>query len=310
MLKGAGVEVAELAFSPDGQAIAAGFDSFHGVYLWNLEAATTAPVRLSTEGEYAKAGLQFSPNGRSLSWRKIDGRRSYNRDTREYQNHSFAITGVTHEANTSADGSRVISKHAMPDYCLIGWRPVDGEWVRTWTVPTIDMQTESLALSADGRLFAMITRPAIGTGWTENSRRVEVRDGATGAVLGTGEYLHSYAGPLLFSPDNCQLLGFNGMSLIVWPVPPLGVGSLPRIVQNDNRKHFTALAYHPSGRYLFATSNDTTVHVFDTTTWERVKRFTWQLGKLKAVTVSADGTLAAAGGDNGDIVIWIWDVDL
>jgi WD40 repeat protein len=304
VLKGVEVEVAELAFSPDGQAIAADFAHLD-IYLWNLEAVTPAPVRLSTEGGYPRGGLRFSPNGRSLSWRKIDGRRSYDRDTREYQNHSFAITGVTHEADASADGSRVISKHAMPDYCLIGWRFADGEWVRTWTVSTIDMQTESLTLSADGRLFAMIARPAVGDRWAENPRRVEVRDGTTGAILGTGGYPYNERGPLLFSPDARQLVGFNDMTLLVWPVPEPGA---PRLIRNDNRKHFTAMAYHPSGRHLFATSNDTTVHVFDTTTWERVKRFTWQLGKLKAVAVSADGTLAAAGGDTGDIVIW--DVDL
>ena len=89
-----------------------------------------------------------------------------------------------------------------------------------------------------------------------------------------------------------------------------GVALSPRSVLDIGSisKQFTAMAYHPAGRHLYATSNDTTVHVFDTATWERVTRFTWHLGRLKAVAVSPDGTLAAAGGDNGDIVIW--DVDV
>ena len=94
------------------------------------------------------------------------------------------------------------------------------------------------------------------------------------------------------------------MTLLVWPVPKLGE---PRRVRNDSRKDFTAAAFHPSGRCLYASSNDETIQVFDTATWERIERFRWRIGKPKSVAVSTDGTLAAAGGDNGDIVIWDLD---
>ncbi|HJZ56783.1 MAG TPA: WD40 repeat domain-containing protein, partial [Gemmataceae bacterium] len=110
---------------------------------------------------------------------------------------------------------------------------------------------------------------------------------------------------LVFAPDGSQLVAIHEMTLVVWPVPELGE---PRLVRNDTRKHFTAACYHLSGRYLIATSNDTTVHVFDTRSWGRVTRFTWKLGPLRTVAVSPDGTLAAAGGNNGEVVVW--DVDL
>ena len=304
VLKGADLEVKNLAFSPDGRAIAAGFNEHHSVYLWNLEAAPPVPVRLSAGGGY-KGELQFSADGRSLAWGVTGGRRAYDRDTREYANHSFAMSGVTNGVFASADNSRIVSDHGMPEYCMIGRRLADDEWVRTWTISTADLAVQSLTFSADGRLFAMIARSALGDRRAENPRRVEVRDGATGSVLGTGNYPYNENGPLLLSPNASQLVGFNDMTLLVWPVPELGE---PRLIRNDTRKHFTSIAYHPSARHLFATSNDETVHVFDTITWERATRFTWQIGKLKAVAVSADGTLAAAGGDNGDIVIW--DVDL
>ncbi len=303
VLKGADSEVFDLAFSPDGRAIAAGFD-YPGVYLWNLEAASPAPVRLSIEGEY-KGGIHFSADGRSLAWVGAGGRRAYDRDTRKYTDHSFVVTRASKDLVLSADDARAVSEHGMPDLCLIGWREADGEWVRTWRESIADLAVESLTPSSDGSLFAVIARSALGNRWMENPRQVEVRDGSTGTVLGTGGYPYNYAPTLLFSPDARQLVGVNDMTLFVWAVPEPGES---RLVRNDTRKDFTALAYHPSGRYLFATSNDETVHVFDTTTWERVTRFTWQIGKLKAVAVSADGTLAAAGGDNGDIVIW--DVDL
>jgi WD40 repeat protein len=94
------------------------------------------------------------------------------------------------------------------------------------------------------------------------------------------------------------------MTLLVWSLP---TGGDPRLVRNDNRKHFTALAYHPNGRVLFVTSNDATVHAFDTHTLDRVNRYTWHLDKLSAVAVSPDGTLAAAGSATGDVVVWDLD---
>ncbi len=298
-------EVLDLAFSPDGTAIAAAV-KYQGIYLWNLQLPSPIPVRLDSDLEY-RGGLSFSAESRSLSWLGPTSRRVYSRNSRTFADTSFAFTRLTHTVIQSNDGSRVISQHGMPDYCLIGWRESDDGWIRTWTVSTIDLATESLTLSPDGRLLAMLARSALGDRWSSNPRRVEVRDAATAAVLGTGIYPYNIAEPLLFSPDGRQLVGFNDMTLLVWPVPENGSLGSPLLVRNDSRKHFTALAYHPSDRFLYATSNDETVHVFDTTTWDRVRRFTWQLGNLKAVTLSPDGTLAAAGGDHGDVIIW--DVD-
>lgn len=304
VLKGADAEVLDLAFSPDGTAIAAGF-KHHPVYLWNLEAATPTPVRLSTDGGYSPGGLRFSIDGRSLWWRRISGCRGYNRDAREYASLSFPVAGITHGTYASADGSRVVTQHGIPKHSLIGWKSVTGGWNQSWTVSIADLAVEGITLSPDGRLFALITRSALGgRRWEEIPRRVDVWDAATGAFISKGEYPYAYAPTLLFSPDAHQLVGINDMTLLIWPVPDLGK---PRLIRNDSRKDFTAIAFHPSVWHLYAASNDATVQVFETATWERIGRFTWQIGKLKALAVSADGTLAAAGGENGEVVIW--DID-
>ena len=79
-------------------------------------------------------------------------------------------------------------------------------------------------------------------------------------------------------------------------------------IVNTTPKHFTALAFHPSGRYLAATSNDATVKLYDTATWTLAHTFTWDVGRLRSIAFSPDGLLAAAGSDTGKIVVW--DVDL
>jgi WD40 repeat protein len=77
-------------------------------------------------------------------------------------------------------------------------------------------------------------------------------------------------------------------------------------IQNA-RPYFTGLAFHPSGRYLAATSNDATVKLYDTSTWKVARAFNWDIGRLRSVAFSPDGMLAAAGGDRGKVVVW--DVD-
>ena len=295
-------DVQDLAFSPDGQAIAAAV-RYHGVYLWNLTSPSSVPVRLDTDDRDCRE-LAFSNDGRSVAWLVSGTRRMYDRDTRQRTDQQISLTRLASELAQSANCSRLISKHGLPDHCLIGWRAYEEEWIRTWTVSTAELATESITLSPDGTFFAMLTRVALGEGWAANPRRLEVRDAATARIRMIGQYHYNYAEPLTFSPDSRQLAGFNDMTLMTWSLP--GDGE-PQKVRNDNRKQFTAIAYHPSGRRLYAASNDTTVHVFDTTTLVRLNRFTWHLGRLKSVAVSPDGALAAAGGDKGDIIIWDLD---
>jgi WD40 repeat protein len=307
VLKAAEGEVLDLAFSPDGTAIAAAVKP-HGVFLWNLGSPGSFPVPIAND--HRECGpLCFSADGRSVAWLLAGTRRVYDRDSRDTAEQSFAVTRQVPEIAQSADGSRVISKHPWPDDYLIGWRNTDDDWIRSWTVSTAGLASESHALSTDGRLLAMLTRSALGNRWWDYPMRVEVRDAATAAVRVTAEYPSNQPARLLFSPDARQLVGFKDMTLMVWQVPE-DLGSLgpPQLIRNDNRKHFTAMAYHPAGQHLYATSNDATVHVFDSVTWERTERFKWQLGHLKAVALSADGMLAAAGSDKGDVVIW--DVDV
>jgi WD40 repeat protein len=52
---------------------------------------------------------------------------------------------------------------------------------------------------------------------------------------------------------------------------------------------------------------DGTVRLFDSTTGAETRSFDWSIGPVQAAAVSPDGTLCAAGGDDGHLVVW--DVD-
>lgn len=76
---------------------------------------------------------------------------------------------------------------------------------------------------------------------------------------------------------------------------------------NTSRKHFTAVAFSPDGKMLATTSNDTTVTMWDTATWEPIRQYGWEIGKLRAVAFAPDGLTCAAGSDTGKVVLF--DVD-
>jgi WD40 repeat protein len=108
------------------------------------------------------------------------------------------------------------------------------------------------------------------------------------------------------SPDGGLLAALSGRSVIVWDMK--AVESPPIKVTSPGRLAFTGTAFHPSGKYLAVTSNDATVYLYDTRTWSVLQTFAWEIGRLRCVAFSADGCLAAAGNDRGQIVVW--DVDL
>lgn len=294
LLKTTPGEVLDVAFSPDCRAIAAVVEGA-GVFLWNMDSPNIAPVRMAAD-RYRAGSFSFSANGRQLAWLTPDGRRVYDRDTRTTAFKPLSSSGYS---VVSSDGTRAILYVSFPEYSLTGWQLKEGEWVRQWQISTRDLMVSPLTLAPAGDRFAMFTRATEDVPW-----RLEVRDTATFELHTIGSYPYSYAAKLAFHPHAEQIAGLNDMTLLAWGLP---VGGDPRRVQNDSRKHFTALAYHPNGRLLFVTSNDTTVHVFDTQTLDRVNRYTWQLDKLSAIAISSDGTLAAAGSANGDVVVWDLD---
>lgn len=71
---------------------------------------------------------------------------------------------------------------------------------------------------------------------------------------------------------------------------------------------FTALAPHPSGKWLAVGQDDGLVRTFETATWNEVSSHQWPVKPVAGLAFAPDGLKAAAGGDAGKVVVW--DVDL
>jgi WD40 repeat protein len=189
-----------------------------------------------------------------------------------------------------------------------GWQ-ADGTLGAGWTVPLDAERPETrwntgLVMLLDGERFATSDFGM----WSRG--RVVVRSLATGAALATA-YCPALEHPeLAVAPDGSLFVAQAMRVLYIWRGIKQGAKNVQadRQVRNDGRKHFTAIAFHPSGKYLAATSNDTTVKLYDTITWQVARSFAWDVGRLRSVAFSPDGALAAVGGDKGKVVVW--DVDL
>jgi hypothetical protein len=134
--------------------------------------------------------------------------------------------------------------------------------------------------------------------------RRDVRTGQLVAEVAVHEFADD---GVRMSPDGRLLAHIADAKARVFDVSS-GTALGPTVIENTASKHFTGLAFHPSGRFLAATSNDATVKLYDTSNWSLATTYTWDVGRMRSVAFSPDGLLAVAGSDTGKVVVW--DVDV
>jgi len=314
ILRGARERVDELQFSPDGRTLAAPCSA--GVQLWHGPAAG-APTAVLPYQQVRSA--LFTPDGRKLLllgqaptyahlW--CPGRvLVHDRGTNRAAEVPLELTDQGALCSLSPDGRHLIvaqSDHERQPRGRIFCRPLDDLETSTWA---IDVDRPSLApplYLAGGERFVSFE-------WwiRQNPYRAGplyvTRDARNGRVLteAAGPAWRHFTGFVL-STDRARFAARRRYFAAVFLAEDFAAE--PVTLRNDSTREFTGLAFHPSGRFLAATSNDATVKFYDVATWTVTAAFDWQVGRLRSVAFSPDGMLAAAGGDNGQVVVW--DVDL
>jgi WD40 repeat protein len=294
-----GVRIDSLAFAPGGATIAAPAEH-HGIMLWGTfsNGAKAQQIPLPNSGA---CRLAFTPDGKYL----LAGNDELHaidlavRAARRYLIRRWATLGFA----VSPDGSRVTVAEKLEGHSglrFTRWRiPPSEESLPEWrNISECHLHSVPILLGED----QFVTFEW----WSSKGVCMMIRSAESGAIISQWSGLSESPDNCVLSPDAtrlaCQTRGFIHIR------PLNGIFHQQPEIRNDNQKHFTGIAFHPSGRYLAATSNDATVKFYDTTTWEVARTFTWDIGRMRSIAFSPDGTLAAAGSDKGKVVVW--DVDL
>jgi WD40 repeat protein len=180
---------------------------------------------------------------------------------------------------------------------------VDDELVpgETWAHPNGVTFTGPFAYSPDGATVAVMCCDRDNFGTLTSSVLVFTHS-VTGAEVGRLRLgrVPAYPSRLAFSPDGNLLAGMCGPAFLMWDVPSRTEYGRGRV----RGKRFEGLAFTPDGSRLLTASGDQFLREWTAPTWEQTTIYTWDSGKLGCVAVSADGTVAAAGGSTGKVVVW------
>lgn len=298
-------EFAALAFDATGRSLAAGGDRQHTA-VWDVVTGAERGPHQS-----AHAALGFTPVGNRLVlsnnfglWVHDPGEKAY---FAVFARGSYVGAVAVHPARDLA----VCYHHFHPDRSKLSAVTLDREPPEiAWDAPIRDLPNEqgySTGIVPVGADAFASAEEVYGPNRSNFRYRVAIRawdDGRLLRALPRGSL--GYGDCIFGSPHSTALVIQDGIWLRLYATDE--PDAPPRQIRNDGRKHFTGVAFYPGGRFFAATSNDTTVKLFDATSLEVVRTFTWDIGRLRSVAFSPDGALAAAGSDSGKVVVW--DVDL
>jgi WD40 repeat protein len=299
--RGHRAKVRALAFAPDGQRITTTAGNSKFVWLWD----PTTGQRVDKYSDSRRHSLDvarcitYFPAGRYLAatwerggvtvWYTATGARAS-----VLSNHGEELNPDT--LAVSPDGSRLFGCSTR----LLEWEnptarpPSVGVSPHNRTHEKLLRGTPRLGFSPKGTYFCIAEwHMHLLDGTTLEPRRV------LSAPVGSAS-----AAAFAFTPDEMRLAVAFGHSSAVWRLdepdaPPVRCGSHGNLVR--------AIGFLPGGGTVLTAAMDGTVRLWDSITGAETRSFDWGIGKVQAAAVSPDGTLCAAGGDDGHIVVW--DVD-
>lgn len=320
--------VDHLAFLHDGRLTSARKptdSTFEGVEVWDLSGRCRAHTM---PADSTVAGYLWHPGGRWMYanlWSRSDLALI---DTRDGTTHGLRCVtyGQHFPVAVSPDGRRVVASvhtHNYPrdgiqarsdtqDWLICWEHKGEGKPKQLWERqrPLREWITYHVTFFPNRDRFVTFDMKGRGPRKSQGSRLV-VRSATDGSMI--GKVAVECTDQLLASPDGKWVVLRWGVKMQIRKADDLSCIAHEIIEATDPGFYVAqffgpSLAFHPSGRYLAATSNDATVKLYDTSNWQVARTFTWDIGRMRSVAFSPDGTLAAAGSDSGKIVVW--DVDV
>jgi|GEM_PF-3124266 len=215
------------------------------------------------------------------------------------------------ELALSADGRHLLVTEALGSQGYVALLAMEeGPAFRTlWSEgPRADAWFKLPAISLDGSRCAVARRGSYSGGET-----IQVRDTRSGEVqCSIQSDPADLACQLAFSADGSTLLvRRNGRTVQLFDTAKELFDAAKEKATGElvhpRRPYVTSMAVHPGGA-LACARTDGTVTFWNIDERTPTRTLDWKAGRLVSVAFSADGTLGAAGTEDGKIVVW--DVDV
>ncbi len=274
--------VRSVAFSPDGQLIAAGY--FRTASIW--DAALGRRVARLRGLEWNVNAVVFSPDGRRIVtggddvriWDVTTGANLANLRGQEHE-----TTGVAF----SPDGHQLVS--TSRDKTVRFWDGASGLHIAC--LHGHDEAVLSVAFCPDGR--RVVSGSADGT--------VRVWDAATHMEVACYHVHAQRINSVVYSPDGRRIVSASSDNTIhIWDaVTGTQVGSL-----RGHDSDVLSLAFSPDGNRIVSGSADKTIRVWDARTGEQFACLRGVQDRVLCVALSPDGKRIASASDDERLCLW------
>jgi WD40 repeat protein len=287
--------VTKVRFTPDGR-IWATLRNAH--FVTHFDAHGIGPVEHDRRVRAGMTDFAFAPHAQGSAFGTADGRVLYRSGSDDTASCTFDIGrtqefAAEHIRPVSAvrfanphDPKRCWLAMAASQFCL--WNPYSQEYIFN---PT-EGDYRGVTFGPDGAFVASLEHHAHAVAvWNVKPFRVLFRTELTGI----GDFTN---GSVAVLPDGDRIIYAAGDQLRC--VSMAGGSGWEATL----KKPAIDLSLHPNGATLLIADGTKKVTQFDTTNGRPVQQFDWGVGKVSCVDVSADGTLFAAGGEKGQVVVW------
>jgi WD40 repeat protein len=296
VLKGTAINhIAHVAYSPDGQSLAAGTANGQ-VHVWNTTTHRSAlTITLGGEADWVY-GLAYSPDGRWLATGSNRPIQIWDTSTGELMDTLSGHTQRVYSLDYSPDGRFLAS--GSHDTTVRVWDGLTGAPVITLTGHTGAVR--GLDYSPDGHLIASGS-------WDKTVRVWEISATPGGVLTATTIVtLTAHTGgvnSVAFSPDGRYLAsGSSDQTIRLWDL--IEEQAVMTWVGHDDQ--IISLAFSADSRYLISGSSDATVRIWDAAMRQKeaVGVLTGHSGVVNGVAYSPLGRFLASGSANGTVRIW------
>lgn len=278
--------VRAVAYSPDGALLASGGKDHH-IQLWSLTESRKRKRQLAGHGDWVR-GLAFDPEGKSLASAGWDDQVSlWNLERRTAMLHHTDHLGGAWAVAFSPSGD--VMATGAGNGCLAFYPPGQASPLAKRIAHR--MPLTSLAFTPDGKYLLTAS----------HDRTVQLWNAPWQQYLDTVQEHKSWVYCVAASSDS-QLIAAGDEEGVVL-VSRVAEDGSPLTIRG-HRGPVSGLAFAPRGRLLLSVGWDGTARVWDADTGRERLAYDWGVGKLHCVAIAPDGMTAAAGAENGAVVMW------